>query len=90
MKVGCRVGDALFHHAGKSNGNAIEVRKRFAQLIQAFHHSLGRWNGGRNHTLSLAHRVAGGIDEHGLQARTADIDAHGDGVGVARRSSARR
>ncbi len=87
MQIGGGIRDAFLDHAGKPDRDAIESGQRFAQLVQAFEHGPGRGHGRRHHALALADGMALGIDQHRFQARAADIDAHGDGVGGFGRSA---
>ena len=90
MQIGCRQRGSALDDARKTNRDAIEAGQQLAQFVEAGQHSDRFGHGRRHHTLPLADRLAVGVEQHGLQARTAHIDGERDGAGWVGRGDGRR
>lgn len=68
VQVGGCEGDAVFNDAGKTDGDAVEAGEERVELVEAFEDGQRRGHGGGGDAVAVADGLAGGVEEHGLEA----------------------
>ena len=81
MQVSRRPGGSALDDAGKADRDAIEAGQQLAQLVESGQHRFGRGHCRGHDPLPLANRLAGGVQQHGLQLRAANVDGQRDRAG---------
>ena len=81
VQISRRPRGSALDDARKTNRDAVEGGQELAQFVEAGQNGLRRGHRRREHALPLADRLAVGVQEHGLQPRTADVDGDRDGAG---------
>ena len=81
MQVVGQDANAVLDHAGKADRDAVEARQLLAQFIKPGQHRLRRGHSRSGDALPLADRLAGCIQQHGLQRGAANVDGQRDGAG---------
>jgi len=81
MEVEGSQGGSVLDDAGKTDRDAIEFGQQGAEAVEAAEDEFRGGNLRGDDALALADGLACRIKKHGLQARAADVDGHGDGAG---------
>ena len=76
-QIGCGIYDAVLDHPRKTHRNAIELALGFCQLADDADHLTRRGASGRRDARAVGQRAAALVQQHGLDAGAADIDAQG-------------